>query len=151
MLPEVFWGELINHSPVSNRGIHEIYFALVIGLTHLAPLRRSRSTVLPFYEYVETGYLVMSDDDSYGVAAEMKQTVAQTLPTNTTHVVYTTSSSKSYQQQLVDQYSQWVASDRLIVLQVSASGSNDFWTRDNLPLPVWRDGVFALVDLCSRL
>jgi hypothetical protein len=107
---------------------------------------RSRANVLPFAEYQTTGFVVFNDDDYYGAAEEIKTTIAQNLPAGTTLLVYTTSTSKPYQQDLFNRYSQYIAADRLKILQVPQSGSNDFWTRDNLPLPVWENSQFALVD-----
>jgi hypothetical protein len=113
-----------------------------LGLTG----KRSRSQVLPFAEYQTTGYVVFSDDDYYGIAEEIKNTIAKNLPANTTLLVYTDSSDKNYQKQLFNKYSQFLPASQLKILKVPASGSNNFWTRDNLPLPVWENNSFALVD-----
>ncbi len=107
---------------------------------------RATSLVLPFAEYQTTGFVVFSDDDYYGMAEEIKSTIAKNLPANTMLLIYTDSTSKSYQTQLFNQYSKYIAGDRLKILQVPATGSNNFWTRDNLPLPVWDNTQFALVD-----
>lgn len=107
---------------------------------------RSRANVLPFAEYQTTGFVVFSDDDYYGDAEEIKNTIAANLPAGTTLLVYTDSSSKQYQKELFAKYSQYLPADRLKILQVPQSGSNNFWTRDNLPLPVWENSQFALVD-----
>lgn len=107
---------------------------------------RSSSTIVPFHEWDKTGYIVMSDDDFYGLAKEMKKSIAQNLPQEATLVVYTQSSSKSYHKQLESTYSQYISKDRLKILQVPVSGSNDFWSRDNTPVPVWVDGKASLVD-----
>ncbi len=107
---------------------------------------RSRSAVLPFAEYQTTGFVVFSDDDYYGMAEEIKTTIAKNLPANTMLLIYTDSLSKSYHTQLFNQYSKYISGDRLRILQVPATGSNNFWTRDNLPLPVWDNNQFALVD-----
>lgn len=102
--------------------------------------------VLPFAEYQKTGYIFFNDDNYRGYATEIKKGIAQNLPADVTLVIYTTSTNKSYQQQVKDEYSQYIDSSRLIVLEVPNSGSNSFWSRDNLPLPVWSDGEFTLVD-----
>ncbi len=107
---------------------------------------RAAGDVLPFAEYQETGFVVFSDDDYYGMAAEIKETVARNLPGDTMLLIYTNSSSKAYHTQLFNKYSQFIAAERLKILQVPASGSNNFWTRDNLPLPVWSNSQFSLVD-----
>lgn len=113
----------------------------------LPPLGKLRSSnIMPFYEYDTTGYIVMSDDDFYGVAEDMKKSIASNLPAGVTLMVYTSSGNKQYQQQLFNTYSQYIDGSRLKILQVPASGSNNFWTRDNLPLPVWEDGRLTLVD-----
>jgi agmatine deiminase len=104
------------------------------------------TSVRAFYEYSKTGYLVFSDDDFSGIAREMKKTLAQNLPADATLLVYTQNSSKSYQQQLFSTYSAYLPKDRLRILQVPGNGSNDFWTRDNTPIPVWDGGNLGLVD-----
>jgi len=100
----------------------------------------------PFYEFDKTGYLLMSDDEFSGMASEMKEIIAQNLPQDVKLIVYTQSTSRYHQQQLQSKYSQYVPQDRLIILEVPQSGSSDFWTRDNTPIPVWDNGAFALVD-----
>lgn len=113
----------------------------------LGPLGlRNTENVQPFHEYDKTGYVVMSDDDFYGVATKMKQTLAAGLPADVHLIVYTQSSDKKYQKNLFDSYAQYIAKDRLHVLQIPTSGSNDFWSRDNLPMPVWVDGKFTLTN-----
>ncbi len=107
---------------------------------------RSRAQILPFAEYQTTGYVVFNDDDYFGAAEEIKNLIAQNLPAQTTLLVYTTSASKQHQQQLFAKYSQYLPADRLKILQVPSTGSNNFWTRDNLPLPVWDSSQFSLVD-----
>jgi agmatine/peptidylarginine deiminase len=107
--------------------------------------RRSEN-VVPFAEYEETGYVFFNDDDYWGYAREIKQTIASELPANVKLVVYTTSENKSDLRRLEDYYGRFIDPARLLVLQVPRSGSNDFWTRDNLPLPVWTDDQFTLVD-----
>ncbi|MCB9072707.1 MAG: agmatine deiminase family protein [Bdellovibrionaceae bacterium] len=114
----------------------------------LGPIGGARSTdvLAPFYEYDKTGYVVFSDDDFYGIARDMKMTIAKNLPAETHLIVYTQSTNKSYHKQLVGEYSQYIDSSRLHVLQIPQSGSNDFWSRDNLPLPIWKNGKLALAD-----
>lgn len=112
----------------------------------LGPVGRSTDTLTPFYEYGSTGYVAFSDDDFYGIAADMKATVARNLPADVELLVYTQSSSKSHQQSLKSLYSQYIDSQRVHILQVPQSGSNDFWSRDNLPLPIWKNGNMALAD-----
>ncbi len=113
----------------------------------LGPIAKQRSSnITPFHEWDKTGYIVMSDDDFYGIAEEMKRTIAENLPVDTTLIVYTQSTNKSYQKQLVDTYSKYIPADRLKVMQIPKSGSNDFWSRDNTPVPIWKDGKFAMVD-----
>lgn len=109
-------------------------------------VRRAAGNVLPFAEYQTTGFVVFSDDDYYGMAEEIKATIAKNLPVNTMLLIYTDSTSKNYHTQLFNQYSKYISGDRLKILQVPATGSNNFWTRDNLPLPVWDNSQFALVD-----
>lgn len=113
---------------------------------NLGPVAYRSNDVVPFYEWDKTGYIVMSDDDFYGIAAEMKRTIAENLPADVTLIVYTQSSSKSYHKQLENTYSQYLPKEQLKILQVPVSGSNDFWSRDNTPVPVWIDGKAALVD-----
>jgi agmatine/peptidylarginine deiminase len=114
----------------------------------LGPVGGSRSTdvIAAFYEYDVTGYIAFSDDDYYGIAEEMKAIVAKELPANTDLIVYTQSNSKSYHKQLLNQYGQYIDANRVHILQVPSSGANDFWSRDNLPLPIWKNGKLALAD-----
>jgi agmatine/peptidylarginine deiminase len=102
--------------------------------------------VTPFAEYETTGYLFFNDDDYFGYAREIKNTIAQTLPEQATLVVYSTSASVSHLSNLRQRYSQLIDEDRLIILQVPASGSSNFWSRDALPVPVWTEEDFTLVD-----
>jgi agmatine/peptidylarginine deiminase len=105
-----------------------------------------RTNVRPFFEYDKTGYLVFSDDDYSGIARDMKKIVAQNLPQDVTLIIYTQEASKSYQQQLFNTYANYIPKDRLVVVQVPRSGANDFWSRDNTPIPVWDADRGALVD-----
>lgn len=104
------------------------------------------ANVKPFFEYDKTGYIIMSDDDFNGIARSMKQTIAQNLPVDTTLIVYTQSSDPRYQQRLLAQYSKYIPPDRLKILNVPESGDSDFWSRDNIPVPLWQNGKLAVVD-----
>lgn len=104
------------------------------------------SSVIPFAEYNTTGYLFFSDSDYYGMAKNIKETLAKNLPTGVDLVVYTQSRNKSFMNNLFRTYEKHIDKSRIKILQVPRSGSNDFWTRDNLPLPVWNNGGFGLVD-----
>lgn len=114
----------------------------------LGPLGGERNTdvIVPFHEWDTTGFVAMSDDDFYGVAEDMKTTVAKNLPANAHLIVYTQNSSKTYHKDLLNFYSQHLDAARIHILQVPSSGSNDFWSRDNLPVPVWKNGALALAD-----
>ncbi len=104
-------------------------------------------SVFPFAEYEKTGYLFFNDDDYRGnIAANIKRTIASNLPDDVTLVIYTTSTNQNYLSNLRADYTKYIADDQLMILQVPRSGSNSFWTRDNLPLPVWTEGQFTLVD-----
>lgn len=105
-----------------------------------------RQNVRPFYEYGKTGYLVFSDDDFGGIARDMKKQIAQNLPDGVGLIVYTQSSSKNYHQQLLNTYASYLPRERVRVLQVPRSGANDFWSRDNTPVPVFSAGFRSLVD-----
>lgn len=107
---------------------------------------RNQEKVVPFAEYQKTGYVFFNDDDYSGYAHEIKRTIAEHLPQDVQLVVYTTSRNQSYIDSIRRDFNQYIDSDRLIVLKVPRSGSNSFWTRDNLPLPVWTDDQFTLVD-----
>ena len=102
--------------------------------------------VIPFAEYQKTGYVFFDDDNYRGYATKIKEGIAKNLPAKVKLVVYTTSTSASYHKQLKTEYGQLIDPSRLIILKIPRSGSNSFWTRDNLPLPVWTDGNFTLVD-----
>ncbi len=104
------------------------------------------SNVVPFHEYGTTGYLFFSDSDYYGMAKEIKESLAKNLPTGVDLVVYTQSTNKGFLSNLFKKYEKHIDKTRIKILQVPRSGSNDFWTRDNLPLPVWKNGSFGLVD-----
>ena len=108
--------------------------------------RDMEKNIRPFAEYEKTGYLFFNDDDYRGYATAIKKGIAQNLPKDVRLVVYSTSTNKNYLNSVKDKYSQWLAEDQLIVLQIPRSGSNNFWTRDNLPLPVYTDDQFTLVD-----
>lgn len=114
----------------------------------LGPIGGGRSTdvIAPFYEYDKTGYVAFSDDDYYGIAEDMKATVAKNLPSDAKLIVYTQNSSKPYHKDLLKFYSQYLDAARIHILQVGSSGQNDFWSRDNLPLPIWKNSNLALAD-----
>ncbi len=102
--------------------------------------------VVPFAEYEKTGYVFFNDSDYFGYATEIKRKIAENLPQGVSLVVYTTSKSPADLRDLRTKYKKYIEEDRLIILQVPPSGRNNFWTRDNLPLPVWTEGQFTLVD-----
>lgn len=107
----------------------------------------SRSTnVVPFAEYEKTGYIFFNDDDFRGHAKNIKEAIARNLPKDVTLVVYSTTGSANYLKRLKRRYAQIINESRLIVLKIPKTGSSDFWTRDNLPVPVWTEGQFTLVD-----
>lgn len=112
----------------------------------LGPIGYRGTDIKPFHEWDQTSFIVMSDDDFYGIAKDMKKIIAQNLPEDVTLIVYTQSSNKNYHKQLAETYSKYIESNRLKILQVPPSGSNDFWSRDNTPVPIWMDGKAALVD-----
>ncbi len=112
----------------------------------LGPIGYRSANVKHFYEWDKTAYILTSDDDFYGLAEEMKIQLAQNLPDGVTLIIYTQSSNKNYQKDLLNTYSKYIPKNRLKILQVPVSGTNDFWTRDNTPVPVWVDGKFAMVD-----
>lgn len=104
------------------------------------------ASMLPFAEYQDTGYIFFNDDDFRGYATEIKTAIAKNLPEEVTLVVYTTSTNASYVRSIQEKYQSLIDPERLIVLKVPRSGSNNFWTRDNLPLPVWTGQDLTLVD-----
>lgn len=107
---------------------------------------QTTSNVQAFWEYDKTGYIVTSDDDFYGMATDMKKIIAQNLPPDVTLIVYTQSTNKSYQQRLFNTYASYMPKERLKVVQVPRSGTSDFWSRDNTPVPVWSASKMGLVD-----
>ena len=62
------------------------------------------SSVIPFAEYNTTGYLFFSDSDYYGMAKNIKETLAKNLPTGVDLVVYTQSRNKSFMNNLFRTY-----------------------------------------------
>lgn len=102
--------------------------------------------ITPFVEYQQTGYIFFNDDDYRGYATEIKNKIAETLPSDTHLVVYTSSNSSSYLKNLKNRFTQFIEEERLTVLQIPASGSSSFWTRDALPVPVWNKDQLSLVD-----
>lgn len=120
--------------------------AQMAAFTRAFPKKKRAGTTTPFYEHSQTGFVVFSDEDFYGVADEMKAIVAKNLPAGVKLVVYTESTNKQYQKQLETAYTKHISKDRLIILQVPSSGTNNFWSRDNLPMPVFENGKFALVN-----
>ncbi len=105
-----------------------------------------RENVRPFFEYGETGYLVFSDDDYGGIARDMKKQIAQNLPAGVGLIIYTQSSNKNYHQQLLNTYAAYMPRERIRIAPVPRSGANDFWSRDNTPVPVFSAGARSLVD-----
>lgn len=105
----------------------------------------TKPNVRPFAEYEKTGYVFFNDDDYYGYAYDIKNVIANNLPADVTLVVYTTSGSTGYVEEVRQRFSQYIESSRLMVISIPESG-NDFWTRDNFPVPVWQDDQFGLVN-----
>jgi hypothetical protein len=91
---------------------------------------------IPYAEYSEAGYVIFSDDTEFnsGIA---KKKMAQELPADMTLVVFTGSSSKSYQKSLFEEYAEYIDSSRLKVVYLPG-GANGFWARDGVPVPVWK-------------
>lgn len=112
----------------------------------LGPVFPQETNIRPFFEGEKTAYLVMSDDDYYGYAEEMKQKIAENLPVETKLIVYTTSSNSNYHTRLKKYYSKYIDSERLIILEIPSRARSHFWSRDNTPMPVWKNGRAALVD-----
>ena len=143
-----FSQELLAHGPsdAQIKAMAEHNLKIAQREPQLGPVGSRSSDVKPFHEWDKTGYLVFSDDDFYGIAKKMKQTVAENLPEDVTLLVYTRSSNEDYHQDLFDYYAQFIPEDRLKIIEVPNTGSSDFWARDNTPVPVWQNGKFALVD-----
>ncbi|MCB0378632.1 MAG: agmatine deiminase family protein [Bdellovibrionales bacterium] len=106
----------------------------------------SEQNLRPFAEYETTGYVVFSDGEFSGYATEIKKRIAEELDPSVTLIIYTQSTDKNYQRSLFNKYSQYIPQDRLKIMEVPESGRNDFWSRDNLPLPVWNSDKMNLVD-----
>lgn len=111
----------------------------------LGPVGGPRAIRQSFHEYDHTEYVVMSDDDFGGTAADMKKDLAAGMPADATLIIFTSSNNKSYQQNLMNEYSQYISASRLKIMQVPVGGDG-FWARDGLPIPVWEDGKLALAD-----
>lgn len=137
-------GKRLSDEQIDRMALHNL--SIAESEPNLGPMGFRSSDIKPFVEWDTTGYIIMSDDDFYGIAKNMKRTLAENLPSDVTLVVYTQSTSKSYQNDLSKYYSQFIPKERLVILEVPSSGTSDFWSRDNTPVPVWQDGNFSLVD-----
>ncbi len=140
--------ELLVHGPsdAQLKRMAEHNAKLSVENNYLGPVGYRSADVKPFVEWDTTGYIFMSDGDFYGMAKNMKNVIAENLPDEVVLVVYTQSKNKSYQKELLQYYSQFRSKDKIMILEVPSSGTSDFWTRDNTPVPIWKDGVFASVD-----
>lgn len=104
---------------------------------------------VPYAEYSQAGYVIFSDETVYNAGAA-KRAMAQNLPADITLVVFTGNASKSYQQNLFNEYAQYRDSSRLKVIYLP-EGGRGFWARDGIPVPVWTntgagEKQFTVVD-----
>lgn len=143
-----FAGTPLPHEPsleiLKKIGEHNLKQSMLHGLQ--AQMNdQPAANIRPFAEYEQTGYIFFNDDDYFGYATEIKNKIAENIPAGVTLIVYTTSNSKSYLEDIRSQYSQHIPSNQLMVVSIP-KGGNDFWTRDNFPVPVWSNEQFGLVD-----
>ncbi len=103
------------------------------------------TSVVPYAEYSEVGYVIFSDETEYN-SGPAKKKIAENLPAGVTLVVFTGNDSEKYQKDLFKSYAQYIDKERLKVIFLP-SGSRGFWARDGIPVPVWKNGnQFAVVD-----
>ncbi len=109
----------------------------------------SETQARPFAEYEDTGYLIISEHFHFNsTSAKMK--MAKNLPEGVSLVVYTASQDPTTVQALKGKYNKVIDSDRLKIIYIPGS-DRGFWTRDGIPVPVWRSGrsvqdLFTVVD-----
>ena len=98
------------------------------------------STVRPFAEYEEAGYLIFSSGTHFS-SGKAKLAMAKDLPANMKLVVYTGSKSMKSARKLKDRYSKMVGDeDRVSIVYTPMPGQDKgFWARDGVPVPVIRD------------
>lgn len=107
------------------------------------------TTVRPYAEYEDAGYLIFNSGFSFD-SKNVKKELAKNLPQDVTLVVYTQSKSAINAQTIKDFFTQYIDSSRLKVVY-TASGGNGFWARDTIPVPVIRttqlgSELFTVVD-----
>lgn len=109
----------------------------------------SETQARPFAEYEETGYLIINEHFHFD-SVTAKMTMAKNLPEGVRLVVYTASQDPASVQALKSKFHRVIDSDRLKIVYIPGS-DRGFWTRDGIPVPVWRSGpsnqdLFTLVD-----
>lgn len=119
-------------------------------LSSMFSIAANASPRLPFAGYNKVGYLIFSDDYLNSNAKQIKKTLAQNLPSDVTLVIYTDSTDKQYQKSLISEYSKSLKGNKIAVIQLTG-GSDYFWARDGVPVPVMamkNDGTpgLSLVD-----
>ena len=92
-------------------------------------------------------YLITSADTTFETE-EFKSVLAKNLPEKIKLVLL---AKKGREQRAIDQFSQWISKDRIIVMSIPVSGFvNTFWARDWSPYPVYKNEMKE-VGLISSL
>ncbi len=104
--------------------------------------------VRAYAEYDEAGYLIFNSTYFYE-SETAKKTMAKNLPEGVKLVIFTGDSSAGAAKRIKDDFKGFISPSRLSVVYMPG-GSNGFWARDGVPVPVYRtvNGVekFTVVD-----
>lgn len=108
------------------------------------------TTARPYAEYESAGYLIFSETFSYSSKAA-KLAMAENLPKDVQLIIYTTEPAEAKANKIRETYRAVIDPSRITVVAMPKA-ERGFWTRDGVPVPVyrqssdWLEPKFSVVD-----
>jgi agmatine/peptidylarginine deiminase len=133
-------------SPAAARAAIENNEVQSSKLAEFGTLFGVRSSVRPFADYEQTGYVFISDSFEFS-SKSAKEAIAANLPKDVTLVIFMEDVSGSRAASLRSSFSKYLPPERLKLVELTNADSG-FWARDGLPIPVIDEslGTLSLVD-----
>lgn len=101
-------------------------------------VKNNNIRIFPFAEYEKAGHLIFSAESDF-YSAEIKVSFIKNLPQGVNAVIYTDAKSNDEQEALYRFYSSFTAyKDQIKIIKIPNS-ANGFWSRDAIPVPVWKE------------
>lgn len=94
-------------------------------------------SVVPYAEYNEPGYLIISAEEDFD-SSHVKKALIENLPLNMTAIIYTDSTYQSEIDRLYKKYISYAKSPSQIRIAYIKGSYRGFWARDAVPVPVWK-------------